>query len=395
MKEEIKEKNQQILELKKLTEKSKTKDFSQQYDRGLEDIQNKLKCYKTEIEVVRHLLYSNIVYIHDYNNNTNIPLMNNQNNNSDDDMEYNSHKNNHENYLKSLSLSHLVKTYIKQVDHNNEQISKLKIIDRNKNDYVNEMEKQIKNLEITQKQIMLENQNSVAYVENKYLNEINDQKNRYENELIELRNKYEKTVQELQIKSNQIEEMASKKSYPESTLSELIEIYPNEFEEFKNEIESVVWKKLDEAWHARFKEDLTTASSRITQHCSEAYASAIAKLKTQSIAFKNKLENEFEKKFKKYVEERNKETNHLKFKYEQNQKQIEELKKQLNESKKTVRSLAQITYQHSQTEEKYHQALLDMKTLYKSRLKKMYEDISIKKKEWIDQKIEIEREWEN
>ncbi|ORX80482.1 hypothetical protein BCR32DRAFT_280497 [Anaeromyces robustus] len=41
---------------------------------------------------------------------------------------------------------------------------------------------------------------------------------------------------------------------------------------------------------------------------------------------------------------------------------------------------AQITYQHSQTEEKYHQTLLDMKALYKSRLKKMYEDISKKKK---------------
>jgi len=36
-----------------------------------------------------------------------------------------------------------------------------------------------------------------------------------------------------------------------------------------------------------------------------------------------------------------------------------------------------------------------MKALYKSRLKKMYEDISKKKKEWIDQKIENEREWEN
>ncbi|KAL6631465.1 hypothetical protein LY90DRAFT_668913 [Neocallimastix californiae] len=398
MKEEVEEKNKQILELKTLLEKKPiTNDFSQQYDKGLEETQKKLDIYKTEVDAVRSLLYSNISYP-----NPNINSENEQNQGQDqdqsqsnDNIESTNHKKSHENYLKSLSLSQLLKTYIQQINHDKEQINKLKMIDKNKDNYVNEMEQQIKNLESTQKQIMLENQNSVAFVENKYLNEINEQKKRYENELNELRNKYEKVIEELQIKSEQIEEIASKKSYPESSLSELMQIYPNEFEDFKNEIESVVWKKLDEAWHERFREDLTTASARITQHCSEAYASAIAKLKTQSIAFKNKLENEFEKKFRKYVEERNKETNHLQHKYEQNQKELEELKKQLSESKKTVKSLTQVTYKHSQAEEKYQQALLDMKALYKSRLKKMYEDISKKKKEWIDQKIENEREWEN
>ena len=336
MKEEVEEKNKQILELKTLLEKKPiTNDFSQQYDKGLEETQKKLDIYKTEVDAVRSLLYSNISYP-----NPNINSENEQNQGQDqdqsqsnDNIESTNHKKSHENYLKSLSLSQLLKTYIQQINHDKEQINKLKMIDKNKDNYVNEMEQQIKNLESTQKQIMLENQNSVAFVENKYLNEINEQKKRYENELNELRNKYEKVIEELQIKSEQIEEIASKKSYPESSLSELMQIYPNEFEDFKNEIESVVWKKLDEAWHERFREDLTTASARITQHCSEAYASAIAKLKTQSIAFKNKLENEFEKKFRKYVEERNKETNHLQHKYEQNQKELEELKKQLSESK--------------------------------------------------------------
>jgi hypothetical protein len=396
MKEELERKNEQIIEMKTLLEKPTTEDFSQQYDKGLEETYNKLNLYKTEVEKIRSILYSNISYEYDYpqesNPNTDTKSKDHPN---DDDVEYSIRKKNYENYLRSLSLNQLVDTYVQQVNHNNEQINKLKIIDKNKDDYVNEMEKQIKNLEITQNQLKLENQNSLAFVENKYINEINEQKNRYENELIELRNKYEKIIEELQIKSSQMKEISSKKSFPKSSLSELMEIYPNEFEEFKSEIESVVWKKLDEAWHARFKEDLTTASSRITQHCSEAYASAIAKLKTQSIAFKNKLENEFEKKFKKYVEERNKETNHLKHKYEQNQKQLEEMKNQLAESKKTVKSLTQITYQHSQTEEKYHQALLEMKSLYKSRLKIMYEDISKKKKEWNDQKTEIEKAWEN
>jgi len=324
MKEEIEKKNEQILDLTVKAEKPSTKEFSQQFDKGLEEKQDIIDNYKAEMDAVRQLLYTNIFFIDDYNRGKESP---------GNDLEYPSNSKSHEKYLKSLSLKQLVQTYIQQVNRNNEQMSKLKIIDRNKNDYVNEMEKQIKNLEITQKQILMENQNSIAYVENKYINEMNEQKRRYENDMIELKNKYEEVLDELQQKSEQMKEMANKRTFPESTLSELLEIYPNEFEEFKNEIESVVWKKLDEAWHARFKEDLTTASSRITQHCSEAYASAIAKLKTQSIAFKNKLENEFEKKFKKYVEERNKETNHLKHKYEQNQKQIEELKKQLNESK--------------------------------------------------------------
>jgi len=368
LKEEVDKKNHQLTEWKTKAEKPVCKDFSQQFDKGLEEKQNVINNFKGEIDEVRLLLYTNINYVDDHHRcNPESPSFN--------DLDYGSKS--HEKYLKSLSLKQLVQTYIHQVNRNNEQISKLKIIDRNKNDYVNEMEKQIKNLEITQKQIMLENQNSIAFVENKYINEINEQKNRYENELLEqknqyendllkqknqyendlseqknqyendlleqknqcendllnLQNKYDEIVETLQQKEEQIEEMASKKTYPETTLAELLEIYPKEFEEFKNEIESVVWKKLDEAWHARFKEDLSTASLRITQHCSEAYSSAIAKLKTQSIAFKNKLEMEFEKKFKHYVEERNKETNHLKHKYEQNQKQIEELKKQLNESK--------------------------------------------------------------
>ncbi|OUM65662.1 hypothetical protein PIROE2DRAFT_7331, partial [Piromyces sp. E2] len=327
MQEELEKKNEQILELKGKAEKPRTNDFSQQFDKGLEEKQNIIDHYKAEIDAVRLLLYSNIHCVDDYNRGAR------ETSSPRGDMAYPSNSKSHEKYLKSLSLKQLVQIYVQQVNRNNEQISKLKIIDRNKNDYVNEMEKQIKNLEITQKQIMMENQNSIAYVESKYINEINEQKHRYENDILELRSKYEEVLDELQQKEEQIEEIANKKSFPESTLAELLEVYPNEFEEFKNEIESVVWKKLDEAWHARFKEDLTTASSRITQHCSEAYASAIAKLKTQSIAFKNKLENEFEKKFTKYVEERNRETNHLKHKYEQNQKQIEELKKQLNESK--------------------------------------------------------------
>jgi len=324
LKEEIEKNNQHLVEWKAKAEKPISKDFSQQFDKGLEEKQNVIDNYKGEINEVRLLLYTNINYIEDHHrHDPESPTFN--------DLDYGSKS--HEMYLKSLSLKQLVQTYIHQVNRNNEQISKLKIIDRNKNDYVNEMEKQIKNLEITQKQIMLENQNSIAFVENKYINEINEQKSRYENDLLELQNKYEGVLETLQQKDEQIKELASRKTFPETTLAELLEIYPKEFEEFKNEIESVVWKKLDEAWHARFKEDLTTASLRITQHCSEAYSSAIAKLKTQSIAFKNKLEMEFEKKFKQYVEERNKETSHLKHKYEQNQKQIEELKKQLSESK--------------------------------------------------------------
>ncbi|ORX45615.1 hypothetical protein BCR36DRAFT_110151, partial [Piromyces finnis] len=387
IKENNEEKDQQIINLKERAEKPITKEFSQQFDKGLEEKQEIITNYKTEMDSVRLLLYTNINYVDDFNREHQAS--------PSSGVEYPSNSKSHEKYLKSLSLKQLVQTYIEQVNRSNEQISKLKIIDRNKNDYVREMEKQIENLEVMQKQIMMENQNSIAMVENNYIKELKDQKDRYENDIITLKNQYDKIQDTLQQKEEQLKEIASKKTFPKSSLKELLEIYPNEFEEFKSEIESVVWKKLDEAWHARFKEDLTTASSRITQHCSEAYASAIAKLKTQSVAFKNKLENEFEKKFKKYVDERNKETQHLKYKYEQNQKQLDELKKQLNESKKTVKSLSQITYQHSQTEEKYHQALLDMKALYKSRLKKMYEDISKKKKEWIDQKITIEKEWEN